>query len=168
MALWPSSSWKETVSDYKIIFEIDKLLQRTLWEGFAGDSALTPEHVPNAESIFLTSPAEIAVANERSVSLWLYQVRVNEAANFAPPTGRGSPLRVDLVYVITPFTGSPEGNHLVLGRILKIFHETSVLQLAGEALSVAVNQQELVDAWHALRQPFRLSVCCVVRSVKIE
>jgi hypothetical protein len=124
--------------------------------------------VPNAESIFLTSPAENTVANERSVSLWLYQARVHEAAQFAPPTGSHPALLLDLVYVVTPFTGSPEGDHLVVGRVLQIFHEAPVLELAGALYTVAFAQQELPGAWKALRQPSRLSVCCVVRAVKIE
>jgi hypothetical protein len=156
------------MAGYKVVSDIDKLLQAKLWNGFAGDPALTPEHVPNAESIFLTSPAENAVANERSVSLWLYQARVNEAVQFAPPTGGHPPLLLELVYVITPFTGSPEGDHLVVGRVLQIFHGAPVLDLAGELFTVAFAQQELVGAWAALRQPFRLSICCIVRAVKIE
>jgi hypothetical protein len=153
---------------YKVISEIDNLLQARLWNGFAGDPALTPEHVPNAQSIFLTSPAGNGIANERSVSLWLYQVRVHEAVQFAPPTGSQAPFLVDLVYVITPFTGSPEGDHLVVGRILQIFHDSPVLELEGALLTVAFAQQELAGAWEALRQSFRLSLCCIVRGVEIQ
>jgi Pvc16 N-terminal domain len=156
------------MAGYKVISDIDKLLQAKLWNGIAGDPALTPEHVPNAESIFLTSPAENGVANERSVSLWLYQARVAGAVQFAPPTGSRPPFLLDLVYVITPFTGSPEGDHLVVGRILQIFHDSPVLQLDGAPLTVAFAQQELTAAWEALRQPIRLSLCCIVRGVQIE
>src|ERR1035438_10615381 len=40
---------EEVMSSYKIILEVSRLLQDTLWNGFDGDSALT-QYVPNAEA----------------------------------------------------------------------------------------------------------------------
>lgn len=56
------------MSSSKVIFEVSKLPRQTLWEGFSSDSALTPQHVPNLQSIVLMNPAD--TAREQNRRLW--------------------------------------------------------------------------------------------------
>jgi hypothetical protein len=174
------------VSGYKVISEISKLLRQTLWDGFANDNALTPQHIPNLESIVLMNPADAAREQNRRVSLWLYQVQENEHMRNALPTRipnddsrvQYPPLTINLFYLVTPSTTSVEGDQLVLGRTMQIFHDNATLLLVStedpgrnEELRLSMCQRdlrELAEVWEALQQPYRLSVCYEVRVPKID
>jgi hypothetical protein len=174
------------VSSYKIISEVSTLLRRTLWEGFLGDTALVPQHVPDPESIVLMNPADAAREHNRRVSLWLYQVQQNEFLRNTPPTRvpnddaalRLPALAINLFYLLTPSTNSVQGDQLVLGRSMQILHDNAILLLqsaeeAGRAEELRVSMcqrdmRELAEVWEALQQPYRLSICYEVRVPRID
>ena len=97
------------MSSYKIILEVSRLLHDTLWNGFAGDDALT-QHVPNAESIVLMNPADTSQQSNQRLSLWLYQVQGNEFLRNQPLQRVANqddmvqfpPLVLNLFYLLTP------------------------------------------------------------------
>lgn len=172
------------MSSYKIILEVSRLLQDTLWAGFAGDNALT-QHVPNADAIVLMNPADAARDNARRLSLWLYQVQENEFMRNGPmqrtaqdAVAQYPPLVVNLFYLLTPATSSVEGDQMVLGRSMQIFHDNAMLLLPSteqpgesEQLRISMCQRELrelAEVWEALQQPYRLSVCYEIRIARID
>ena len=174
------------MSSYKVISEVSKLLRQTLWEGFSSDNALTPQHVPNLESIVLMNPADAAREQNRRLSIWLYTVQESEYLRNALPTRIPNddsrvlypPLPINLFYLVTPSTNSVEGDQLVLGRTLQIFHDNATLLLVSaedpghnEELRVSMaprDLRELAEVWEALQQPYRLSVCYEVRVPRID
>jgi hypothetical protein len=169
--------------NYSVISEASKLLRQVLWDGFDGDVDITP-HVPNINSIVLMNPADAALQNDHRVSLWLYQVQQNEFLRNAPPVRLPNDdlqfpaLAVTLFYLLTPHTNSDEGDQLVLGRALQIFHDNAILLLEsaeepgrGEELKIMMSHRdlrELAEVWEALQQPYRLSVCYEVRVPRID
>jgi hypothetical protein len=173
------------MSSYKIILEVSKLLRSTLWNGFAGDDALT-QHVPNAESIVLMNPADAARDNNRRISLWLYQVQENEFVRNQLPLRvaqqndvvRFPPVPLNLFYLLTPSTNSVEGDQMVLGRSIQTFYDNATLLLesaeqpgTAEELRLSMCQRdlrELAEVWEALQQPYRLSVCYEIRLARID
>jgi hypothetical protein len=173
------------MSSYKIILEVSKLLRSTLWNGFAGDDALT-QHVPNAESIVLMNPADAARDNNRRISLWLYQVQENEFVRNQLPMRVAQrndivqfpPVPINLFYLLTPSTNSVEGDQMVLGRSIQIFYDNATLLLesaeqpgTAEELRLSMCQRdlrELAEVWEALQQPYRLSVCYEIRLARID
>jgi hypothetical protein len=173
------------MSSYKIILEVSKLLRSTLWNGFAGDDALT-QHVPNAETIVLMNPADAARDNNRRISLWLYQVQENEFVRNQPPMRVAQrndvvqfpPVPLNLFYLLTPSTNSVEGDQMVLGRSIQIFYDNATLLLesaeqpgTAEELRLSMCQRdlrELAEVWEALQQPYRLSVCYEIRLARID
>jgi hypothetical protein len=173
------------MSSYKIILEVSKLLRSALWNGFAGDDALT-QHVPNAESIVLMNPADAARDNNRRISLWLYQVQENEFVRNQPPMRVAQrndvvqfpPVPLNLFYLLTPSTNSVEGDQMVLGRSIQIFYDNATLLLesaeqpgTAEELRLSMCQRdlrELAEVWEALQQPYRLSVCYEIRLARID
>jgi hypothetical protein len=173
------------MSSYKIILEVSKLLRITLWNGFAGDDALT-QHVPNAESIVLMNPADAARDNNRRISLWLYQVQENEFVRNQLPMRVAQrndvvqfpPVPLNLFYLLTPSTNSVEGDQMVLGRSIQIFYDNATLLLesaeqpgTAEELRLSMCQRdlrELAEVWEALQQPYRLSVCYEIRLARID
>jgi len=123
-------------------------------------------------------------AVQRTVSLWLYQVAPNEHLRNAPMertaddgVERYPPLSVNLYYLLTPSTGNDEGDQLVLGKALQLFHDRAVMTMEstqvpgeGEELHLSLVQrtiEELAEVWEALQEPYRLSVCYEVRAVRI-
>lgn len=168
---------------YSVISEASKLLRRTLWEGFDGDVDITT-HVPNIDAIVLMNPADAAQQNDQRMSLWLYQVQQNEHLRNAPAVRlpnddlQLTPLAVNLFYLLTPHTNSDEGDQLVLGRSLQIFHDNAILLLESaeepgraEELKITMSHHDLralAEVWEALQQPYRLSVCYEVRVPRID
>jgi hypothetical protein len=173
------------MSSYKIILEVSRLLHDTLWNGFAGDDALT-QHVPNAEAIVLMNPADTAQQSNRRLSLWLYQVQINEFLRNQPlarvpqhdDTVQFPSLVLNLFYLLTPQTNSVEGDQMVLGRSMQIFNDNATLLLrsaeqpgTAEELRISMCQRdlkELAEVWYALQQPYRLSVCYEIRLTRID
>lgn len=168
---------------YSVISEVSKLLRRTLWEGFDGDVDITT-HVPNIDAIVLMNPADAAQQNDHRISLWLYQVQQNEFLRNPPPVRLPNDdlqfpaLAINLFYLLTAHTNSDEGDQLVLGRSLQIFHDNGILLLEsaeepgrGEELKIMMSHRdlrELAEVWEALQQPYRLSVCYEVRVPRID
>ena len=167
-----------------VILESSKFLRHTLWLGLAEDP-ITRQHIQSAANIVLSNPAQPVGANVvRRLSLWLYQVVVNEhLRNKAPirlddQRERFPPLGLNLSYLLTPSTGNDDGDLLVLGRAMQILHDQSVLIMpsqqnpgTGEELHISMAQrtiEELAEVWEAMQQPYRLSVCYEVRAVRIE
>jgi hypothetical protein len=87
---------------------------------------------------------------------------------------------LNLRYLITPITQNPEDDQVVLGKILQLFHETSILRgsnlqgilsESGEDLKVVLDGltiEDLSKIWSILTTPYRLSVSYTVYPVKIE
>jgi hypothetical protein len=173
------------VSSYKVILEVSKLLQTTLWSGFAGDNALT-QYVANQDAIVLLNPADAAKQANHKISLWLYQVQQNEFLRNQVPLRvpqhddqiQFQPLVLNLYYLLTPSTESVEGDQMVLGRSMQIFNDNATLLLqsqedpgVSQELRVSMCQRdlrELAEVWEALQQPYRLSVCYEIRITQID
>ena len=159
------------MSSYKIILEVSRTLQDTLWSGFSGDNSLT-QYVPNAEAIVLMNPADAAAQANHRLSLWLYQVQENEFVRNQPPQrvpsdARGAhddqiqfpPQVLNLYYLLTPSTNSVEGDQMVLGRSMQIFNDNASLLLqsteevgTAEELRLSMCQRdlrELAEVWEA-------------------
>lgn len=174
------------MSSYTIILEVSKFLRKTLWDGFKDDTTLT-QHISEEGAIVLLNPADaVADKNDRRLSFWLYQVQENPFMRNQPPsripqqddTVRFPPLALNLFYLLTPSTNSTEGDQMVLGRSMQIFHDNPILLLesseqqgAAEELHINMCQRdlrELAEVWEALQQPYRLSVCYEVRVTRID
>lgn len=173
------------MSSYKIILEVSRLLQQTLWNGFSNDNDLTP-YIPNAQAIVLLNPADAAKQANHRLSLWLYQVQPNEFLRNQPVqrvAGHDDqiqfpPLVLNLYYLLTPSTGSYEGDQMVLGRSMQIFNDNATLLLesteqpgTAEELRLSMCQRdlrELAEVWEALQQPYHLSVCYEIRLTRID
>jgi hypothetical protein len=167
------------------IAEVSRYLRHTLWLGLTEDPVVR-QYVQVENNIVLSNPAQPAGGGAvRSVSLWLYQVAPNEyLRNTAMVRQAGDsierfpPLSLNLFYLLTPSTGNDEGDQLVLGKALQIFHDQAVLRMEsqqnpgeGEELHISLCQrtiEELAEVWEALQEPYRLSVCYEVRVVRIS
>jgi hypothetical protein len=140
------------------------------------------------QSISLDSPVrfeEGTAPGGVKLSLYLCHIEKNEHLNNEPLLRIGNqqflrPFYVDLHYLLTPVTKSPENNLLIMGRCIQVFSANGVisnsdLKLArepseGEArLRMLVYDLEAMNKlWGALAKPYRMSVVYEVAPVPVE
>jgi hypothetical protein len=173
-----------------VIADTSKYLRHALWLGLNADS-VTNQLVTAEQNIVMSNPAQsVAGQNNvvRQLSWWLYHVLPNEYLRNATGVRRTDqnddsaefypPLALDLLYLLTPSTGSDVGDQQVLGRAMQIFYDQSILRMESlqnpdrvEELHISLAPrtiQELAEVWEAMQQPYRLSVCYEVRVVRID
>jgi len=173
-----------------VIGDASQFLRHTLWLGLNSDS-VTKQLVTSEQNIVMSNPAQSLAGQQnvvRQVSWWLYQIVPNEFLRNSPDVRRRvqaddttqfyPPLALDLLYLLTPSTGSDIGDQQVLGRAMQVFHDQSILRMVStqdptraEELHVSLAPRtisELAEVWEAMQQPYRLSVCYEVRVVRID
>jgi hypothetical protein len=155
--------------------------------------ALLKEHITDSTepqltnvTIYLKSPKEMREDQVAGVSLWLYRVnRSDHVLNQPPPRIDQNqqvphPLPVNLYYLVTPMTSDPEAEQALMGRVLQVFNDHSVLRgtdlqdaLKGSSdklrlILETLSLEELTRVWNALQEPYQLSACYVVQLVTID
>jgi hypothetical protein len=169
------------MSDYNVIGAASNTMQDLLNRNIT----LLPGPLFNVP-INLRSPQEMRDSGLNGVSVWLYKVsRMSEMLNDPPtrisPTQMSRvPLPLQLYYLVTPLLDDPIARHTVLGRVLQVFNDFSILRgtdlrgvLAGTGEQLRVNLEaltieELSLIWEALAEPYQLSVTYLVQVVKID
>lgn len=171
------------MSGFLAVNTVSGVLQRVIATA-CGDDPVTSPLVSLPADISLDNPKETAGQSAFRVSLWLYQIVENEYLKNAPAPhgperqgGRVPPLALDLAYLLTPFTGTAVTDQVVLGKIMQILHENASLYIR-DTLNGVVDEirvvlcrlplQEITNVWQALSEPYRLSVCYLVRVVRID
>ena len=171
------------MSDYTVISAASSTLRQLLRLNITSSS----DPQLNGVEIYLLSPKEMQDAgNNIGISVWLYKVsRMAEMLN-EPPERRvanqliRTPLPVLLYYLVTPITDDPLSRHMLLGKVLQVLHDNSIVRgtalqgvLSGTTEQLRVNLEalsleELSLVWEALSQPYQLSVTYLVQVVKID
>lgn len=173
------------MADYSAL-KLVSLTLRTLLE-----QHITQSNDPELKNvpIELYSPREMRDHHvDTGISLWLYQVdRFDEMLN-NPPTVRATgeieryPLPVNLHYLVTPVTQEPQDAQVMLGRVLQTLNDHANLRgaelaagLTGPGAEYGLRTilrtptlEELTRTWHALSEPYRLSVNYIVQMVQIS
>ncbi len=170
------------MSTYNVLRETSKALRDVLWKTIE----TTPDvhaFVPSMEDIVFTNPTQTARDHSKRLSLWLYQVTENEFLKNKPPeranghdTLAETPLALNLYYLATPFTDSPEHDLQLLGLVMRALYENTTIPVRSadevfEDLRVILcrlSLEELTRIWEALREPYRLSVSYQVRVTRIN
>src|SRR3954452_20109872 len=169
------------MSDYNVIGAASSTIQDLLNRNIT--LPLGPLH---NVAIHLQSPPEVKELGLTGVSVWLYKVsRMSEMLNMPPERISSTqlnrtPLPLQLYYLVTPLMDDPIARHTVLGRILQVFNDFSILRgtdlrgvLAGTSEQLRVNLEaltieELSLIWEALAEPYQLSITYLVQVVKID
>lgn len=171
------------MSDYTVVSQVSEALRQILWKAFSSDPT-TLQIVGAEAAIALRNPTETARDSANRLSLWLYQISENEFLK-NQPNGRTAdpqvnsfpPLALNFFYLITPFTTSGDGDHLLLGKTMQVLYDNSTIILHDPANSVAeelrvilcnLNLEQLTRIWEALQQPYRLSMCYQIRVTQID
>jgi hypothetical protein len=170
------------VSDYTSLAAVSLALQKLL----EGEITNSTDPQLNGVKVFLYSPKRMKEENENGISLWLY--RVNREADtlnrpperVAPNRLRQQPLPLTLHFLITPMLAEPQDEQAVLGKVVQVLNDHSILSGAqvgpvlgadGTELHVVLDGltlEELARVWDVLKEPYQLSVCYVVQTVAID
>jgi hypothetical protein len=159
--------------------------------------SLLQDHITNSPDpqlsnvpIDLASPREMRDAagpnnTPNGISLWLYRVARNGDVLNQPQVPVGDelprpPLPLDLFYLVAPITATPDNEQALLGRVLQVFSDHSILRgsdlkddLTGEPTELRVtletlSLEELTRIWSALEESYQLSSSYHVQVVRIE
>lgn len=166
------------MSDYNAISDVGKTLIQLLEDNIE-DASLIGEN-----QITLSSPEEIEP--DKKLSLFLYQVTENaylkneELHSLNTKKLKYPPLTLSLFYLVTPHTKNMDSDHVILGKVMQIFHDNSILRgsvlkdsLVGDELRLILNPlstEELNKIWTVISKTktYKLSVCYEVTPVRID
>jgi len=171
------------MSDYTVISAVGQTLRALLTSNITQSTDAQIKNVP----IELLSPREMQDKNDSlGVSVWLYRVtRMGEMLNEPPVRVSATqiartPLPLLLYYLVTPVASDPMTRHALLGKVLQVMYDHSILRGADlqgalqgtdEQLRVvleALSLEDLILVWDALSEPYQLSVSYVVQAVNID
>lgn len=171
------------MSDYTAIADVGETLKKLLWDNIKEDKT-AKSIIESEDQITLSSPEKIE--SDKKLSLFLYQVAENAYLKNQEMQSANStrlkypPLSVNLFYMVTPHTQNREKDHIIVGKVMQIFYDNSILRgsilqgsLAGDELKLILNSlsmDELNKIWNVMSKskPFKLSVCYEVTPVRIE
>jgi hypothetical protein len=170
------------MSDFSAVRAATETLQVLLQTNITNSTDPQLSGVP----IDLRSPKEMRHASATGISLWLYRVTRDPDLLNRPPD-RTTPnlqpwpaLPVHLYYLITPMMATTEDKQTLLGRVLQVFNDYSIIQGADLQGTLAQNDQELrvtLEAlthdeisriWMALEEHYDLSVTYEVQVISID
>lgn len=173
------------MSDYTAIADVGKTLKKLLWDHLKEDNIIR-SMIASEDQITLSSPEDIEP--DKKLSLFLYQVtenaylKNNEMQIVNPTKQKYPPLSLNLFYLVTPHIQNRENDHIILGKVMQIFHDNSILRgsvlqgsLVGgrEELRLMLSPlsvEDLDKLWNVVfkSKPYKLSVCYEVTPVQIE
>ena len=124
------------MSDFRVLQEISLHLREVLLAGLAGSDEVSRQFT-SSDNISLDSPAALSANGGTPsvlLSLYLYQVFPNSQLNNASliPIGNDQhqypPLSLDLFYLLTPMSNSPEANLVILGHSMQILVANAIIR----------------------------------------
>jgi hypothetical protein len=171
------------MSGYLAVNTVSRALRRILATAFEADPMVN-SLVGGERGIVFSNPTETARDPAKHLSLWLYRITENEFLKNVPapelPGHRQSrvpPMALDLAYLVTPFTSSGENDQVLMGKTLQVLHDNAIVYVR-DRLNDVVDEirvvfcrlplEEVTRIWEALQEPYRLSVCYLVRVVRID
>jgi len=181
------------MSDYLVLDAVSKALRQILWDAFNADGVVRPI-VGSEAAIVFSNPTETARDSGNRLSLWLYQITENEHVKNQPmlkartppaqvpgtparETAQYPPMALNLFFLVTPFAQSGESDHLLLGKTMQILYDNATIFLEDAASNIfeelrvifcRLTLEELTRIWESLREPYRLSVCYLIRVTRID
>ena len=173
------------MSDYTAIADVGETLKKLLWDNIKEDNT-AKSIIESEDQITLSSPEETEPS--KKLSLFLYQITENvylknqEMQIVNSTELKYPPLSLNLFYLVTPHTKKGENDHIILGKVMQIFYDNSILRGSVLQGSLADSREELKlilnplsteesnKIWTVLSKskPYKLSVCYEVTPVKIE
>ena len=135
------------MSDYNAIVNVGMTLIDLLWNNFDADI----KNIISRDQITLSSPEDMA--DGERLSLFMYQTTEETFQRNQPTRSTwlkngsqetlGTPLYLNLFYMITPNTKKGENDQILLGKVAQIFNENSMLRAPQLHKSLANDGQDM-------------------------
>lgn len=176
------------MSHFSILREATLALRSTLFSALSQTQDVNFAFGDVATDIILSPPGE-TIPQTAKLSIYLYHLETDPQMRNQPRLAQGrdallrAPQAMRAFYLITPLLALEDQNHLMLGRILQVLHDTPFLSeistgplgtsMGGGSpeLRLSLEQMRLEDIsriWHALGSDYRLSLAYMMRSVIID
>ena len=169
------------LSSYMVIAAASEALRQVVWDSFRSDARIA-RHVQSRQEISLRNPTDAGRDSANKLSLWLYNISLNEFMRNDPPArsdqGRGSPpLALNLHYLVTPLSPDGDLDLMLIGKVLQTLNDTPSIFLLSDLDDIReemrvtlakMSSDETSRIWEALKEPYRLSVCYQVRVARID
>lgn len=172
------------MGDFGVVTDVSTIIKDRLTAALVGLGA--GEQDPIA---ILSDLVENPSTQPPTLTVFLYEIAEDPTSRNRPPvrslppdapTTRKPPMALLLRYLITPWGGSPETQHQMIGRALQVFYDDAIW--AGEDLTgglaggtdalhftltpLTLDQKSWI--WYAIQKPYRLSLNYEVRVVNLD
>ncbi|MEV4145784.1 DUF4255 domain-containing protein [Amycolatopsis sp. NPDC049691] len=169
------------MGDFGVVADVSTIIVDRLTEALR---SLDPAEPPTAVLSDLEDRPSRA-----TLTVFLYEIAEDPTSRNRPPvrslppaapTSRKPPMALLLRYLITPWGGSQETQHQMIGRALQVFYDDAIWtgeeltgSMAGttEALQFTLTPLTLDQKswiWYAIQKPYRLSLNYEVRVVNLD
>ena len=173
------------MNTHTVISKVDKKLVRLLWNSIKNDSQVN-SIISDENQISLASPQIFEIEPSKKLSLFLYQITEFSAMRNQPNEDikqdkkKPPPLYLTLHYLVTPNTQNTEKDHVLLGKIMRVFAENPIIVAPQQQGSISkdttymrilmnsLTVDELNKLWSILGMHYRLSVSYTMAPIKIE
>ncbi|MFL6125985.1 DUF4255 domain-containing protein [Actinophytocola sp.] len=174
------------MGDFGVVADVSTIIVDRLTLALRG---LSPDPSDAPPTAILSDLVDQPQTPPPILSVFLYEVAEDPTSRNRPPvralppnapTSRKPPMALLLRYLITPWGGSPETQHQMIGRALQVFYDdaiwsgqeltgslagtTDVLQFTLTPLTL--DQKSWI--WYAIQKPYRLSLNYEVRVVNLD
>jgi hypothetical protein len=172
------------MGDYTVLAEVGESLVSVLWQEIQIDPQVN-SLIDNENRISLDSPFDLQDNDSVKLSIYLYRITENATTkNQVPVLGNGAqlrkaPLTLDLHYLVTPLVGTVGDQQIILGKVMQVLYDRSILHgsdltgslvTSGDELRVILNPvalEETTRVWQAMEMSYRLSLIYLVRVAMI-
>lgn len=172
------------MADFGVIADVSATLQSVLTEAVRPLAPAPNEpfaEVHDLQGVIPTAPPRL--------TLFLFEVIEDPSARNRPRTYNGvapdvglrrPTMALQLRFLVTPWSGDRFTDHRLLGRAMQVLYDGAILSgpqllggLAGRDDALKLNLEPLTleertRIWHAVQQPYRLSVIYNVRVVHVD
>ena len=186
------------MSDYRVLDAVSKALRQILWDEFNADGVIRSIVGSEAAIVFSNPTETARDSSNRlSLWLYQItenehvknQPMLRSPVVPLPPPPPGAraprlvaqypPMALNLYFLVTPFAQSDESDHLLLGKTMQVLYDNAIIFLEDTTLGSTIFEElrvifcrlsleELTRIWESLREPYRLSVCYLIRVTRID
>lgn len=165
------------MSNHTAIRDVTMQLRWLLFDGLSKTNI--GNHHVDPQSISIYSPVDVIAGNEHGLlSQFLFRI-VPSATARTEISDEAESAQVDLYYLLTPTSGEPDTDLLILGRAIQILEASHNLRSASRMPNLSISPidarispheltlEESARLWDAFGQPYQLAVCYRVEGVSI-
>jgi hypothetical protein len=155
------------------ISSVDETLKTLLYKSISADPTVKAL-ISSPDQITFCSPKEAEKQQGSQLSIFLYNVTLNQSSRNAPTLNTSGqhvlpPLRVDLHYLFTPISKDPKSSHIIITKIMQTLEQTPIIPENNIAITMEqLSTDDLNKLWTIIVSPYKLSLSYKVAGLEIQ